>query len=404
MIKKGGDMRRRCVTVLAAFLTSVLLTEFFLPAAAGHLPGVIGTETVFATTTGEKLQDAQNEKRQAENDLEKANKHIDNLQQERASLQTYLDNLNQELEKASNRLFEIEQIISEKKEAIEQAQTQIAEAKELQVTRYEEMKERIQYMYERGNESYLDILFASTSFADFLNKADYIEMINAYDRKMLEEYAKTEKEITKKEKELQEDKQTLELLQQEASEDTSLVYQSVKEASENVNRFREEIARKEEEALAYELEIASKDVDIAALKEQYKEELALSAQSAAMGSRDLSELTFSAEDLDLMAAIIECEAGGESYTGKVAVGAVVLNRVRSPLFPSTVLEVIMQKKQFSPVGSGRFAIVLARGANESCYQAAQDAMSGASPVGNCLFFRTPIPGLTGQQIGGHIFY
>lgn len=59
----------------------------------------------------------------------------------------------------------------------------------------------------------------------------------------------------------------------------------------------------------------------------------------------------------------------------------------------------MQKKQFSPVGSGRFALVLARGANESCYQAAQDAMAGASPVGNCLFFRTPIPGLTGQQIG-----
>ena len=120
--------------------------------------------------------------------------------------------------------------------------------------------------------------------------------------------------------------------------------------------------------------------------------------------RDFSDLSLNSTDLDMMAAIIECEAGGESYTGKVAVGAVVMNRVRSSLFPDTVAGVIYQKRQFSPVGSGRFAIVLARGANASCYEAAQEAMAGSSPVGNCLFFRTPIPGLTGIQIGGHIFY
>jgi spore germination cell wall hydrolase CwlJ-like protein len=88
----------------------------------------------------------------------------------------------------------------------------------------------------------------------------------------------------------------------------------------------------------------------------------------------------------------------------VAVGAVVMNRVKSSSFPTTILEVIYQNKQFSPVASGRFAVVLARGANETCYQAARDAMSGVSPVGDKLFFRTPIAGLVGQKIGGHIFY
>lgn len=359
---------------------------------------------VYATSTGQQLQNAQSDKKRAENNLENTNEDIDDLRVEQASLQTYLSNLNEELELANGKLMEIESIKEEKREAIAEARAQIEEAKRLQKTRYEEMKQRIKFMYEEGNQSYLQIFITASSFSDFLNKADYIEMLNQYDREMLDEYARTEKEITKKEKQLQNDTETLEILEQEASANTAAVYESVKKAGENLKQFQDEIMEKEAQALAYEKEILEKESDIAELQKKYKEELALSLQSAQMGSRDLSDVAFSAGDVDLMAAIIECEAGGESYTGKVAVGAVVLNRVRSPLFPNTVLEVIMQKKQFSPVGSGRFAIVLARGANESCYQAARDAMAGASPVGNCLFFRTPIPGLTGQQIGGHIFY
>jgi hypothetical protein len=57
------------------------------------------------------------------------------------------------------------------------------------------------------------------------------------------------------------------------------------------------------------------------------------------------------------------------------------------------------------VASGRLDLALAANkATASCYRAADEAMSGATNVGNCLFFRTPIPGLTGTQIGGHIFY
>ena len=156
--------------------------------------------------------------------------------------------------------------------------------------------------------------------------------------------------------------------------------------------------------MEYEKQLEESENDIATLQAQLEEERKLTQQAALSGFSDLSSISFAAGDIDLLAAIIECEAGGESYTGKVAVGNVVMNRVKSSVFPNTVLEVIYQNRQFSPVGSGRFAIVLARGANESCYQAARDAMAGAAPVGNCLFFRTPIPGLTGIQIGGHIFY
>ncbi|HCT90401.1 MAG TPA: hypothetical protein DF613_03310 [Lachnospiraceae bacterium] len=107
-------------------------------------------------------------------------------------------------------------------------------------------------------------------------------------------------------------------------------------------------------------------------------------------------------ELDMLAAIIECEAGGEKRVGKVAVGAVVLNRVRSKRFPNTIARVIKQKGQFSPVGSGKFSRVLARGARKDCYEAARAALKGENPVGNALFFSAGRG--KGRQIGNQHFY
>ena len=128
----------------------------------------------------------------------------------------------------------------------------------------------------------------------------------------------------------------------------------------------------------------------------------LAAQSA---WRDISDVQFEESDRYLLANLIYCEAGGEPYAGQVAVGAVVINRVLSSVYPNTVAGVIYQKRQFSPVASGRLALAMANNkATPSCYKAADEAMAGQTNVGNCVYFRTPIPGLTGIQIGGHIFY
>ena len=85
--------------------------------------------------------------------------------------------------------------------------------------------------------------------------------------------------------------------------------------------------------------------------------------------------------------------------------SVVMNRVLSSKFPDTVVGVVYQKSQFSPAASGRLELALAADkATASCYQAADEAMKGVTNVGTCVFFRTPIPGLTGISIGGHVFY
>ena len=157
--------------------------------------------------------------------------------------------------------------------------------------------------------------------------------------------------------------------------------------------------------MAYEAQIKEQEANIEYLKKKLAEEQALSKLAAQSKWRDISEVEFEESDRYLLANLIYCEAGGEPYAGQVAVGAVVINRVLSSVYPNTVTGVIYQKYQFSPVGSGRLAIAMAENrATASCYKAADEAMSGQTNVGNCVYFRTPIPGLTGIQIGGHIFY
>lgn len=112
--------------------------------------------------------------------------------------------------------------------------------------------------------------------------------------------------------------------------------------------------------------------------------------------------SYSQDDINLLAALIHCEAGGESYTGKVAVGAVVLNRVNSASFPNTISEVIYQSGQFTPASSGALAATLASGVDADCYAAAQDAINGANPVGSCLYFHAG--GGSGLTIGNQTFY
>lgn len=111
-----------------------------------------------------------------------------------------------------------------------------------------------------------------------------------------------------------------------------------------------------------------------------------------------------ADDLKLMAALIQCEAGSEPYEGKLAVGAVVMNRVRSGAYPNTISGVIYASGQFTPAMSGKVAKVYNNGnISESCYQAAQEAMAGVSNVGDAMHFRVA-GNHDGILIGHQVFW
>ena len=104
----------------------------------------------------------------------------------------------------------------------------------------------------------------------------------------------------------------------------------------------------------------------------------------------------------LLASIIFCEAGNQSFTGQVAVGAVVLNRMANEAYPDTMEEVIYQPGQFCPAGSGWLDRVRSTdGYTESAMQAAEAALAGKNPIGDCLYFDQ---GGYGYQIGAHYFH
>ena len=139
----------------------------------------------------------------------------------------------------------------------------------------------------------------------------------------------------------------------------------------------------------------SEELKGAVSMEEYQASQTVSAGSSSVISAD-------SNDVAMLAALIECEAGGESYTGMVAVGAVVVNRVNSGSFPNSISGVIYQSGQFTPVATGTFQSVLARGARSDCYAAAQAALGGESPVGGCLYFNSGYG--SGIQIGYQHFY
>lgn len=126
------------------------------------------------------------------------------------------------------------------------------------------------------------------------------------------------------------------------------------------------------------------------------------AEAAAIESVQNPAVEVSASEQELLAALIFCEAGNQPYEGQVAVGAVVMNRVRSGVYPNSISEVIYQSGQFTPAMTGWLDSVLSSGGyTDSAMQAAADALTGSNPVGDMLYFDC---GGYGYQIGDHYFH
>lgn len=152
---------------------------------------------------------------------------------------------------------------------------------------------------------------------------------------------------------------------------------------------------------------AEEDARIAAEAEkaaQAAKAAARSAQAASAAAVNKGAVSVSVDDETLLAAIIYCEAGNQSYEGKLAVGSVIMNRIRSGRFSSTISSIVYAGGQFTPAYNGSLARALANEISSSCRQAAQEALAGADNVGGALFFNRVSCGKSGLVIGGHVFY
>lgn len=155
----------------------------------------------------------------------------------------------------------------------------------------------------------------------------------------------------------------------------------------SIEEEREAIRRAEEEAAAKQRAAAK----------------ASSSQTSGGGTQQREAVAASYDDVTLLGALIQCEAGGECYEGQVAVGAVVMNRLRRG-YAGSISGVIYQSGQFSPASSGALARVLANGVSGSCLSAAQEAINGVDNVGGATQFRSASSGQGGIVIGNHVFY
>ena len=379
------------------------------------------TVTVQATEeTRQKIKDAEEEKKETESMLEQTEENLDKLNEQKDSLEGTLTTLNTELSQVSNNLSDLEEKIAAKEAEIDalnadilQVQADLEEAIQIKDEQYETMKKQIRFMYERSDYLYLELFLSAGSFSDFLNKNSYIEQLSSYQQKVLQDYKDAQSMMEAKEAELQmdmaqleEDKKELDDYKVQVVAEQGRVSGLVSQTSRSINATAGQISEAEQKALDYEQQIKEQEENLTVLRAKLAEEIRMAELAAQSSWRDISEVSFAEGDRYLLANLIYCEAGGESYTGQVAVGSVVMNRVLSSVYPNTVTGVIYQSGQFSPVASGRLALALAEGrATSSCYQAADEVMKGTTNVGNCVYFRTPIDGVTPKYtIGGHIFY
>ena len=397
------------------------------------------------------LSDLESEKEANEQSQSMYEEQASNLQESKTALENLVSGLNSELAVINEKLSGIRIRISEKESELIQTQQELNEAKEQESEQYRDMKKRIQYMFEMGDTSYIEILLSKGSIADNLNRAEFVSELVKYDRRMLEEYKNTKRSITEKESKCLADQAELEELQSEVQDQQKLISAKISDTNERIKAYASDIAEAERAAWEYEKQVERNQQAIDDESRRIEESSILEAESMEQARKErerrerasreqasreqnqtretvtdengnivteettkpYEETTSPYEnnyvagekDLDMLAALIECEAGDQSYYGMLCVGAVVMNRINSSRFPNTLYEVIYQPYQFTPVTvSNRFSLVLARGANETCYRAAREVLEDGKIVGSWLFFRMNDGSREGEIIGDHVFY
>lgn len=177
---------------------------------------------------------------------------------------------------------------------------------------------------------------------------------------------------------------------------------AVDETAKSAEIAQEKYKRQQEEIQAAEEARKAEEAAEKAAAERAAAEQAAAEQAAAEQAAAQNAMQVNVEEQALLAALIFCEAGNQPYEGQVAVGAVVMNRVRNSAYPNSISEVIYQSGQFSPAMSGWLDSVLASGGyTDAARQAAADAIAGSNPIGDFLYFDC---GGVGYQLGDHFFH
>lgn len=222
----------------------------------------------YATRT--EMDDAREEKSALEQERERVEESLGELEALKGDASAYIERLDGELAQIEGELESLEGQVEQKEQEIQAAGQELEAARQAEARQYESMKLRIRYMYERGETSFLDMLFQSDSVSQLLNRAEYISQIADYDRKKLEEYGQIREEVARRERELEEERETLLELQEAAEARRESVRTLMAEKSAEIERYEEQIAGAEGQISEYDRDIAAQEEIIRAIEEEMK--------------------------------------------------------------------------------------------------------------------------------------
>ena len=236
---------------------------------------------VYAAPTNASIKEKQDKVSKAKDEvsglkdgLSDVKKIKQELEKSKSDLNAYISELDAQLTEMTEKIDEYNHLIEEKEAEIEQAILDLAEAEETQKNQYEAMKKRIKFLYETGDTLYLEMILSAGSFADMVNKADYVEMLSSYDRNKLDEYVATTEYVAACKEELEAEKVVLDEAKAAVEIEQENVNELLKEKEEQVNAVSAEIADKEAEIKEYESYIANMNAEIAALEKAIAAEIA----------------------------------------------------------------------------------------------------------------------------------
>ena len=221
-------------------------------------------------TEESNLSEAQQEKKTLENDLQKAKELIDSLKGSKEDIQSEVEKLDKQLNEISGKVKELESRLSKKRQEIADTESALNKAKEQEAKQYEDMKLRIQFMYENGQTSYVEMLLSADSFTDFLNAVEYITQISQYDRKMLKEYQNMQVTIADTQKTLETDYASLQSLQAKVQEEKQAVAALESAKKGELNDVADDLTDAQTVAKAYEAEIQAQNEVIAQIQAAQK--------------------------------------------------------------------------------------------------------------------------------------
>lgn len=204
--------------------------------AAMLLAGCLAVSNVLSVSAANEAE-ANQKKTELESQIEDKTQQVSSLQRQKENVLSAIKELDEKYVKAQENLDTLTGQIEDKNAEIEKNSEELEKAKEKEAIQYEDMKKRIQYLYEAGNISMLSIILGADDFAEALSRTENFRQLTSYDRKQLEEYKKTCKKIENLEKDLKKEKADLEGYKKSAEEEKGNIETSISKKQEEITKF-----------------------------------------------------------------------------------------------------------------------------------------------------------------------